>query len=242
MAMVIQNWNNIIQYIKLNLGQANLLEFSDNEIINILKEHTLPEFSVYISRKHWVLLTPSDQISSENTLDIDTYKIPLPEGYQVISVDRAYTNQSNPGAIEDTDLNRYMYYQTNPMDIVINNTLSTMLNSLDTVQYYELLLPDTIVFGKSLNGAGVILELSVYHDKLDTIPRDAYHKLFKPMALKNIIEYIIANRSKFTNLSSPFGEINLNMDILINKLTVLEAQVNDFINFNPPDILIDWIE
>ena len=41
-----QSWNNILSYIKLGLGAPlNLLEFSDEELIQNLKEHVLPFFS-----------------------------------------------------------------------------------------------------------------------------------------------------------------------------------------------------
>ena len=44
-----QTWNNLLEYIKLELGvPVNLLEISDDDIIKYIKNHALPEFSQYV--------------------------------------------------------------------------------------------------------------------------------------------------------------------------------------------------
>ncbi len=54
-----QNWNNILNYVKLNLGAPlNLIEMSDDEIIENLKDQVLPVFSQYCPLKKWTYISP----------------------------------------------------------------------------------------------------------------------------------------------------------------------------------------
>ena len=63
MAFPGQNWNNVLSYIKLMLGAPiNLVEISDSDIIEFLKEHVLPVFSQYSPLKRWVYLGPEHMI------------------------------------------------------------------------------------------------------------------------------------------------------------------------------------
>lgn len=242
--MLVQNWNNIISYIKSQIGSINQLEISDDELINHLREHTLPELSIFSSAKLWVLITDDNrtEVSLENpdiTLDEDTYTIPLPEDTEIISVENAYFRKGTSGGSVFED---YPYmYQTDPRDVVMNNAMSTMLDYLNTVQYYHFLPPNQIIFGNAL-GSGVILELHTYHVKPETIKRDIYTNLFRKMAVYDIIEMIIANRSKFQQLSSPFGEVNLNIDFLERKRDRLEQQIESYKDYLPPEKICAWIE
>lgn len=239
-----QNWNSLIQYIRNQLGSINQLEITDNELIDYIKEHTLPEFSIHSSDKLWVLITDSDRVGFDSSvpdriMDEDTYKIPLPnENDYIINVQEAYYRTSGSADM----FNEYPMYQTDPRDIVMNNTMSTILAYLNSVQYYQFLPPDTIIFGKSMGSDGIVLELNINHTKLDRIKRDIFHNLFKKMALRDVLQMIIANRSKFQNVSSPFGEVGLNLEFLERKLEKIETSVEEYFKWEPPETLAAWIE
>jgi len=239
-----QNWNNLIQYIRYQLGSINQLEITDDELRNYIKEHTLLDFSNHSPNKLWVLITDSNRMPFNPTIpdrimDEDTYKIPLSnENDYIINVENAYYRK---GTSDFFDEYPYML-QTDPRDVVMNNTMSTMLDYLDTVQYYQFMPPDTIVFGERLGGVGVILELNIVHTNLDNIKRDIYQNLFKKMALRDTLQMIIANRSKFQQLSSPFGEISLNIEFLEKKLDKIEQDIQEYQTWELPEKLVAWIE
>jgi hypothetical protein len=245
--MIIQNWNHITSYIRSQIGSINELEISDDELINHLRDHVLPEFSIFSPAKLWVLLSECDRVPvnpldpdmQDKTYDEDTYTIPLPEDVEIVNVENAYFRK---GAAGDDAFREYSHiYQSDPRDTVMNNTFTTMMDYLKTVQYYEYLPPNTILFGHSIS-EGIILELHVYHVKLETIKRDIYTNLFRHMAVKSIIEMIIANRSKFQQLSSPFGEIGLNIEFLERKAEKLEQKIEEFQSWMPPNKMAAWIE
>ncbi|MBC8427615.1 MAG: hypothetical protein H8D97_01860 [Proteobacteria bacterium] len=247
--MITQNWNHVISYIRSQIGSINQLEISDDELIEYLRNHTLPEFSIFSPAKLWVLLSDSDRVIvnpldpalQDTTYDEDTYTIPLPEDVEIINVENAYFRRGISGG--DNAFGKYSHiYQTDPRDTVMNNTFSTMMDYLKTVQYYEYLPPKTIVFGHQINSNGLILELHVYHVKLSTIKRDIYTNLFRKMAVYDIINMIIANRSKFQQVSSPFGEIQLNIEFLEKKAEKFEQQIEEYKQWMPPAKLASWIE
>jgi hypothetical protein len=245
---MIQNWNHIISYIRNQLGAVNQLELTDDELIDYLKQHTLPEFSIYSPAKLWVLITQPvclelgevDKLYNENTYTIET-----PDDVEIISVDQAYTKTGGGRGIsggDEGELNNYLYQYQDPRDTVMSNTFNTMMDYLNKVQHFQYLPPRTITFGSNVSANGVILELHVYHARLDTIKRDIYMEMFRPMALRDIIDLIMANRSKFQEVASPFGQINLNLEYLREKQQKLEEKIEDWKSWKPPENLVAWIE
>lgn len=83
-----QSWNNIIDYIKLNLGAPlNLIEISDSNMVEILKEHVLPVFSQYHPHRKWVLMGPNDMITPEKPgQPLYRYRIPHEKDEPIIDI------------------------------------------------------------------------------------------------------------------------------------------------------------
>ena len=84
-----QNWNNVLSYIKLNLGAPlNLIEMSDDEIVENLKEHTLQTFSQYCPLKKWVYIGPEHAVNTTGTPGKPQYvfKIPKPDDEPIVDI------------------------------------------------------------------------------------------------------------------------------------------------------------
>ena len=84
-----QNWNNVLSYIKLNLGSPlNLIEMSDDEIIENLKEHVLPVFSQYCPLKKWLYIGPEHAINTTGFPGQPQYvfKIPKPDDEPIVDI------------------------------------------------------------------------------------------------------------------------------------------------------------
>jgi hypothetical protein len=57
-----QTWTNLLNYFKRNMGaKLNLLEMSDEEIIEGIQEDVIPLFSQYSSTKKFCLITESNR-------------------------------------------------------------------------------------------------------------------------------------------------------------------------------------
>lgn len=222
-----QNWNNIINLIKSNLGsKVSDIEITDDEFIEYIKDNTLPFFSQISPKVRWILLTPTHKVAIENTYSQWVYKIPVSENMTLIDIQSVYLGRGE-------FYNLYRNYLHNPADLVMNNTLSDMSKFLTTVTDYTFLKPDHIRFSQDPRQDNIIIEVNIEHNSLDTIPSDLYHKLFKQMCIVDGLELVLNNRNKFNNLSTPFGQIDLNIDSISSRIQDLRQKNEDIIENLP---------
>lgn len=223
-----QNWNNILIYVKANLGtKTSDLEITDDEFILYFKEITLPYFSQIIPLHAWSVITSSDLIEESKFKSKYTYKLNNVDEYEVIDVASVYLGHPTAAHVLSSINTR------NPADIVMANTLNDMVKFLGTVNDYEFIKPNYIRFTQRPGTDQFIAELNIEHKDCITIPSDMYHKLFRQMCLVDALELILNNRNKFTNITTPFGEINLNFDYIQQKAADLRRQNEEMIDFLP---------
>lgn len=232
-----QSWNNLITYIKRKLGvPLNLLELSDDDLINIIKEDVLPAMSQYIGKPCWIRLGVKDKVPCDDSnLVYELYKIPIPCDIVLVDVQEVYYNRDNMGTL---GIYQNMLSVLDPRDTVMTNEFLDMLNSLEAVQAFDFIAPNLIKFERPLMGNDVILECKAEHSDLHSIPSDYYHEILKPWCVAEILENVAAIRSKFQNLSTPFAEINLNVTELLNKSEQIKTQIQEKLDATPPDHLI----
>jgi hypothetical protein len=223
-----QNWNNIIQYVKINFGtKTSTLEITDDEFFEYFKEHSLPYFSQIIPKKAWITISKGDIVHMSNSYSNYTYKLKIPEDIELIDINEIYFSRTL-GSIISSGL-----HFINPVDSVIANTYHDMHEHLTTVNDYHFIKPDHIRFSEDFVSDMVIAEINIEHNDLKSIPSDVYHKLFKPMCLMHSIELVLNNRNKFTNMSTPFGEIDLNINQLESRLQELRQKTEEIIDQLP---------
>jgi hypothetical protein len=236
-----QNWNNIVSYIKVNLGVPyNLLELSDDDIINYLKEHSLPKFSQYIPCPIWITLSSNDIVSNEITKSLYTYQLPdIMDDYDIVGIQDVFYNTAS--GIMNSDLQTAFM---NPLDTVLSNSFYNLNEDLQPVHAFQFIPPKTITFAKQIMPAydhGVVVEINTVHKTLDTIPADVYQKIFKDNCLLDVINWVINIRSKFVNISTPFNTLNLNIDRLQTVASNLETKIQDYIANLPPKHVCAWL-
>lgn len=256
--MAHQNWNNIIRYIKRKLGvPLNFLELTDTDIRDIIAEDVLPAFSQYIGRPGWFRLGPqhlvgTDDLATEEDESVfvdggrrnyymsEVYQIPVPEDMFVVDVQELYWPQYF-GATSgiDAELIQSMgMLSMNPMDQAILNVYSDIQKSMMTVPTYRFIPPSKIQLDISLNGKSIIIETKMVHSDFTTIPSDMYHEIFKPWALAEVLDNVIQLRKKYRNLSTPFGEINLNWEELQTRHDTIKQTIQEKVDSLPPDKLV----
>lgn len=217
-----QNYNNIMTYIKVNLGsKLQNLEIEDQEFVTYFNEHTLREFSLIEPSKAWSLLTPSNAIKDMNRGGI-VYEFKINENTDVLDVHEIYY-----GSMIST-LTGFGSFFFDPTDVVMSNTLNSMLEFLRTVNVFQFFKPNKVLLSEKLSDMeSAIVELNISHESPYTIPSDLYHDLFLKMCLRDSIQMVLSNRIKYTSLSSPYGEINLNIDYLQNRLENLNSEISE---------------
>ena len=230
-----QHWNNILSYIKINLGvPVNLLEISDDELILNLREHVLSAFSQYAPAKAYAFITSANQIYGGAGSPQYMYRIPVPAGTYIIDVLEAMPTKEI--SIVDMYGGALINAQA-AMDLVISNTYIDAVRSLQTRNTWEFVPPDIMIFDKDTTSSVVIYNRP--HVTLDTVRPDLYHRAFKPMCLGHTKLWIASMRSKFENLATPFGALNLNYDKLQAEGQTLIDNAQAVLDTIPPDILIE---
>ena len=220
-----QTWNNILNYIKRNTGaKLNLLEMTDDEIIEGLKEDVMPLFSQYSPLKKYCVIGPPQRIEFQGDGDTQwKYELPVnPTEYIVdvhdVYMDSASTNDPFYGTKYSSDsvagsIRLHGYgstgvYGGGMIDVVIDNEFFSMMNSLTPKNTWEFTPPKTIRFDQQIRVACVIYNTT--HDDPSTINPDFFHIIFKPLCYGHTLRWIAALRSKYENLATPMGEVRVN--------------------------------
>jgi len=258
--MSYQNWNNIIRYVKRKLGvPLNFLELSDADIKEILVEDILPAFSQYLGRPAWFRIGPQHLIGLKEATDetegdiegesfttyymAEQYRIPTPPDMHIVDVQEVYWPQyfTGGGGIDSDVIQSMGFIQMNPMDMAIMNTYSDMVESMQSVPTFRFMPPNLMLLDVALRGKDIIVECKTIHTELETIPSDMYHELFKPWALAEILDTVVQLRKKYRNMSTPFGEINLNWEELQQRHETIMQTVQEKLDSLPPDRLIEFV-
>lgn len=234
-----QNFNSLLRYIKRKLGvPVNLLEFTDDDIYDIIMEDVLPHMSQYIGAPSWIRMGSMNLLPNDGQKNEYSYLIPIPDDIILIDVQYAYISRESAGTLGMMSgaLNFY-----DPRDTVIMNSFIDMLRSLDVVQTFQFIPPKEIQFDLPLQG-DVILECKTEHSDLSTVPSDIYRDFIKPWSLAEVMENLAANRSKFETVSSSFGPIQLNWQKLETDARAIKDKIQQLLEALPPDHLISFID
>lgn len=232
-----QTWTNLLYDIKSELsGNLNAIELTDAEIQERVARSTLPDFSQYMPAEYLYLLTMDKRVSSATTHD--KFVIPVADlNIDIVRVRDVYWSDSNSNAILSGQTSGLML---NPVDAVSSTRMLDMIQSLQPINNMTFIPPDTIIFSQPTS-SNIILKLHIEHKSPLTIPGDMYHKAFKKMALRDILQMVIMSRSKFSTLNTPMGQIEMNIDILTQYKETLSQEIKEVLEALPPDPLIEFL-
>jgi len=229
-----QTWNDVLNYIKINLGvPLNKLEISDDDIVNNLRDQVLPLFSQFAPMKKYKAISDNNLIISTDGQPLYQYRIPLDAEEYIIDILNVYfSNESTAVSVVAPLIST----PNEVIDTLIQNSYLDILKSLQAVNTWDFIPPDKLLFDFSI-GYGII-EYNTVHDDLSTIDPDKYHIMFKKLCLANVKIWLSSIRSKYENLTTPFGPINLNWEKLDADGKQEKEEVMVLLNMLPPDFLI----
>ncbi len=228
-----QNWNDVLEYIKVNLGaEINLIELSDDKIIKYLRNQVLSYFSQYSSKKNYLMINRYVNLIQHKTGQPQyQYKLPIREDEYIIDILDVYIMSS------ETVLNTFSYDYYGAIDSVMANSYIDAIDSIQPRNTWEFVPPDVLIFDLEIESAIVVY--ATEHDVLETIRPDFYHIMFKPLCLANVKLWLSSMRSKYEGLQTPFGAINLNWQELKQDGLQEKEKVEQMLAAIPPDKLIE---
>ncbi len=233
MAVAWQTWDNVLSFIKLNLGaDVQKLEFSDDRIIAIIKEHSLMEFSMFESYTRYYKMTLNHMISESPFL---IYEFGNDFPYRILELKRRIDQIFNYGDMLTIPTS------ANLVDTLVRQNYLDMssITRADTCMAFD--PPNRIrVIEPSINTEyqrEFIIEVGVAHESPLTISPGVYD-LFRDMALGDIMIFLAKIRSKFNNFNTPFGAIQLDADQLLQEGNDIKARVISELKRNPPEQIL----
>jgi hypothetical protein len=214
-------------------------------MINYIRDQILPEFSNYVPARIRIPITNDDKVTYD--FNDRTYTLNVPPNISILNIgDVYYTTRDSSSSVVD-DIQDSAFFYADPRDIVMSQQYNDMMSSLSTIQSYEFIRPSgfnnfiaMVRFDKPLN-TGAIVELNIVHNDLSSIDSDTYH-IFKKFALKELIQLIIAGRSKYERISTNIGELNLNIQYLQSLYDELSREWEEIRNnFLKDDVYVEWV-
>ena len=213
----------VVDYIKRNLGAPVMqLEITDEEIINYVKNYTIPLFSSY--KPYEAYLTIDLSRNPEYRINDNTIRIPLPDDRKLISITKVLPT------LGDYFISGFPY---NPMpswrslgDYLLNMTKSLATYKMTSFSFtWKFIRPDKlIILPKMATQKSFFTIFATFTHTWDTIPTD-WERHFLDLALADIYDYIASLRVKYQNYTTPYGDINLNWDYFNNKASELRSRV-----------------
>jgi len=230
-----QNWNNVLSYIKSHLGApVNELELTDEQIIRYIQEHTLVEFSNYVPHKKYEVITSSNLVQ-----DYPVPKYEIPTDDPILDVMEVYYNNDYSTGLESLAA----ALGTRTTLPAVRLALEAQVR-LDIAKYFapaitfEFESPKYLYITPKVDIA--LVRYGTVHKNLNTIPADMY-QLFKRLALADIMIWLGSIRSKFESLATPVAQVQLNWQQLYQEGQQIRAEVTQMLNSLPPDRFVIWV-
>lgn len=230
-----QSWDNILDYIKTELGADVMkLELTDQQIVEKIQMHVLPEFSAFSGLHKWYKMFESNIVSTDPVLRYQFKDFP----YKIMEV----LGKIDKANYVDYD---HMFSQSvtgDVTDYLVRQNYLDIANMVRADNSYRFIAPDIIEVNKagfSYLSDEFILEVEVVHNDPTTIHPDMYD-MFRDLATAYIMNAIGKIRKKFNNFNTPFGQIQMNAEELISDAKELRNTTLELLRRTPPDQVV-WV-
>ena len=208
------NSNRVLKYVKTYFGFPHThVELEDTEILDYIKEFTLREFSHYVPEKKKMGLNLT--LASNKVTNIENeFYLTEPDGLEILNVVDLILPMGNLllfghppyGAFgQPTDLRSW----------ALATETANMVKHFSSYNYsFDFLHPNILQITPSPSDDYCIVEYErVQPDDFSGIANDM-QMLFLKFASYDIGIYIGRIRNKFSDLRTPFGEINIQKEII----------------------------
>jgi hypothetical protein len=192
-----------LRYINRNLGAVlQELELTDEEMMRVLFQETLPTYSKYFPYKYRLTVGNADFIQGS----LNTYEIPNTDNLEIIGIHKVFI--SNMAQFGST----MIPLSYNPFETQIFNDYVSMTVTPVTWTYIP---PNQVtVFPKIVNYQSAILEVKAVHPKhLKTVPMNMREDFLR-LALLDVLVSLYPLRKRFETFSTPYGSLQPFMEMV----------------------------
>ncbi len=230
-----QNYANLLDFIKLNLGTAtNSFEFSDEQIIDIICTHVIPEFSKYNPLIRYYRMTYDNNLVTSDPTYIYQFRN---FNYKIMKINNVIPTSS----VEDLNMLYSQALRTNSQDVteyLMNVNYMHMSNIAVAPHTWRFFAPDKIEITRTTDAItfseDFIVDVACVHPDPTTVNPDLYTYL-RDLALAEIMIYVGRIRSKFESFTSPYGEVQVAARSWVDEGNQLRRDTIEALKNLPPD-------
>lgn len=210
------NLSNIITRIKLKLGLmafATPFENLDETIISIIKDITVPVFSIYYPQKESLTINTRDLELLEKATTYEKYLLPDFSARKLLYVfDVRYHDSSVLSGLGYYG-EGYPTMTGNLINqMMLSNAGASLLNQMIPKMTFKYEAPRILYIYNGYSSAKIVLELGFEHDKsLASIPETCREEFLK-LAMLDVKENLYPTMKQYTDLNTAIGNINLKLD------------------------------
>lgn len=198
-----RSWDNVLSYVKRKLGASvRQLEYTDDQIIEIIKEESLTVFSKYFPNNiYHEVIYKRDKVPDRYS----EYYLKVPEELTILAACKLYeTSLTQSFGIDG-------YIIGDPMG---SQMLEDILSYHIIPTFIQFHAPNILEVTNTMNvNRNFLISLDVTHVNPITI-KPALYDYFKELALADIADACLAQREVFQTIRNPIGEIAMNLDRL----------------------------
>ena len=232
----------VLNYVKRNLGFPFMhLEWSDEEILEFIKEDTIREWSYYIPDKKKMPLNIGLE-SSKVPGRTNEFYLNEPDGREILNVVDIYFDQGELYALGHPPFGVFSEFEIRDWALRVHQSMTTkMFSSWDHT--FEFTHPNVIRLSPyPFNDVKIVtVEYErMSQDDFSEIPNDL-HKYFLDLALAEVMIALGRIRKRYGggNLRTPFGEIPLESDIFDEGKTLKAEIIEKLERLYIPNVTID---
>ena len=236
------NDSKVLNYIKRNLGFPFMhLEWSDEEILEYIKEDTIREWSYYIPDVKKMALNP--QLESNRVPGrTNEFYLSEPDGREILNVVDIYFDQGNLYALGHPPFGVFSEFELRDWALRVSQAMTTkMFSSWDYT--FEFQHPNIVRISpypvQDMRAVTVEYE-RMSQDDFSEIPNDL-HKYFLDLSLADVMIALGRIRKRYGggNLRTPFGEVPLESDIFDEGKTLKSEVIEKLERLFIPNVSID---
>jgi len=232
----------VLKYIKRNLGFPFMhLEWSDEEILDYIKEDTIRDWSYYVPDVKKMNLNLSLEANRVPGRTNEFY-LNEPEGREILNVVDLYLDQGQLYALGHPPFGVFSEGEIKEWALAVNSAMTTkMFSSFDTT--FEFTHPNVVRISpypfQNVRSCTVEYE-RMSSDDFREIPNDL-HRYFLDLALADVMIALGRIRKRYGggNLRTPFGEIPLESDIFDEGKTLRQEVIEKLERLFIPNVRID---
>ena len=228
-----QTWQVVLGRIHDELGSGNTkLEITDRQIIETIQQQVMPIFSSYSDITEYYKMTASHIISNNPIL---VYKFGADMEYGVAQIKKLIMD-SNQTRI-DQNIAQDMYTNTGDIsDYLVRQNYLQMAEMTIAPNTWKFNRPNQIQITRGISSYAdpleFIVEYGAAHISPETIDSGLWQE-FLDMCVAYLLIKVGKIRKKFNVITTPFGQMELNADEMIQEGNALKQNVMDRLNRTP---------